>query len=215
MANRVVGREAGRRRRATPEGQEARRAANRRYRSTPEGLKASRAAARAANRVARDRLRARTEAEADADFRAKWPDGKPCYGCGEVLPANAYLRNWTTTDGRERRCALNGCYNRHQNLKKWGRLVMGWIARGLDPDHCAYCLRPIGPGDRDVDHFIAVARGGTDDPSNLCPSCPDCNRGQGGKFDRDAFEWLAATHPDRVDFFRELFPELNLEPSIP
>ncbi len=83
-----------------------------------------------------------------------------------------------------------------------------WRDRGLDPDRCAYCLRPIGPGDRDVDHFVPVARGGADDPSNLCPSCPDCNRGPGGKFDRDPFEWLAEAHPDRLDFFRALFPEV-------
>lgn len=37
---------------------------------------------------------------------------------------------------------------------------------------CAYC------GDRATgyDHIIPVSKGGTDDPNNLVPCCPDCNR---------------------------------------
>lgn len=50
--------------------------------------------------------------------------------------------------------------------------------------HCAYCGQEISIKDMQVDHFIAVARNwpdgwlskrGTDDISNLMPSCRACN----------------------------------------
>jgi len=43
--------------------------------------------------------------------------------------------------------------------------------------HCAYCGRYIEFKDMQVDHFIPKNRGehGTDDISNLMPSCRTCN----------------------------------------
>jgi hypothetical protein len=48
---------------------------------------------------------------------------------------------------------------------------------------CAYCGRPIGEKEMQADHFIPYMNGkGGDDPSNLMPSCADCNlaKGNGG-----------------------------------
>lgn len=188
-------------RRSTLAGREAIRAANRRFRSTPEGREATNAASRRAHHAALNRLRARTEAEADADFRAKWPGGKPCPGCGELLPASAFHRQWTTTDGRQRRCDRNGCRHRHARQKQLDKLRAHWVARGLDPDLCAYCGEaPI----EHVDHFYPSSKGGPDHPDNYVGSCPKDNL---AKSDRDPFEWLAAAHPDRLDFFRALFTQ--------
>lgn len=155
---------ANRRFQASPEGREAHNAANRRHRSTPAGLEANRKAAREGNRVARDRRRARTPEKADADFLAKWPDGKPCQSCGEILPATAFYRNSTEIDGRERRCMP--CTIAHQAAKRWAKLEPTWLSRGLSPSVCGYCLTPIGPGNRHVDHFHPVAKGGPDRPDN-------------------------------------------------
>lgn len=40
---------------------------------------------------------------------------------------------------------------------------------------CAYCGKPLAPKELRVDHFIPVCDGGTDDITNLVPSCVDCN----------------------------------------
>ena len=37
----------------------------------------------------------------------------------------------------------------------------------------------IGETVTEVDHVIPVAKGGTDDPSNLVPACGPCNRAKG------------------------------------
>ncbi|MFS6529138.1 HNH endonuclease [Microbacterium aurugineum] len=170
------------------------RAANRRHRSGPEG----REAVNAASRAIRDRRRARTPEQADTDFLAKWPTGKPCRSCGEVLPAEAFRRNWTETDGRDRRCDRNGCRARDYRLKQLARVA---DRRGLPKGRCAYC--ETGPVDH-IDHFYPVSKGGPDHIDNMVQACAPCNL---TKSDRDPWEYLAEHHPDRLDFFRALFKE--------
>ena len=41
--------------------------------------------------------------------------------------------------------------------------------------HCAYCGREISLKDMQVDHKIPKSNGGSDDFSNLMPSCRICN----------------------------------------
>lgn len=43
---------------------------------------------------------------------------------------------------------------------------------------CQYCGRRSPEVLLEVDHIVAVAKGGTDDPINLTTSCWDCNRGK-------------------------------------
>lgn len=45
---------------------------------------------------------------------------------------------------------------------------------------CAYCHRGLRE-DYTIDHIVAVANGGTNDPSNLQLTCPDCNSDKGAK----------------------------------
>lgn len=41
--------------------------------------------------------------------------------------------------------------------------------------HCAYCGRPIKKDEMQIDHLVPKARKGTNDITNLMPSCPSCN----------------------------------------
>lgn len=41
--------------------------------------------------------------------------------------------------------------------------------------HCAYCGKKIRYEDMQIDHVVPKAHGGTDDISNLYPSCRRCN----------------------------------------
>lgn len=194
----ALSREANNRYRATTEGRAARneatRRANRRYRAIPGYTETVSAAARA-------KRRARTEQQADEDFARLRPGGKPCTGCAEFLPAEAFVRNWIATDGRESRCDRNGCRKRRQRQKQRAKLEVVWLEKGLPTGQCGYCLdAPI----EHIDHFVASSKGGADHADNYVGACAPCNL---NKSDRDPFEWLAATHPQRVDFFRALFPQ--------
>lgn len=55
---------------------------------------------------------------------------------------------------------------------------------------CAYCKTPIGFDELEFDHFVPVKLGGMTEPSNMLPSCSTCNRGRGGKFDKEPHAWL-------------------------
>jgi hypothetical protein len=78
-----------------------------------------------------------------------------------------------------------------------------WIAQGIDPDLCIYCLSaPF----QEIEHFVPRSKGGANEVANMFPSCRECNRGQGsGKFARDPWGWLEEFHPDRLAYFREFF----------
>lgn len=78
-----------------------------------------------------------------------------------------------------------------------------WISRSIDPDLCIYCQH--GPFE-EIEHFVPRARGGSDDFSNLFPSCIKCNRGATvGKWDKDPWEWLRQHHKKRLPYFERLF----------
>lgn len=55
---------------------------------------------------------------------------------------------------------------------------------------CAYCKTPVSFEELEFDHFISIGNGGKTEPSNMLPSCWKCNRGKGGKFDKDPYQWL-------------------------
>jgi len=41
---------------------------------------------------------------------------------------------------------------------------------------CHSCERPLGPRDQwELDHIVALSKGGTDDDSNLAPCCSWCH----------------------------------------
>lgn len=70
----------------------------------------------------------------------------------------------------------------------------------------------------EVDHVIAVALGGSDDPSNLITSCEDCNQGKSSvaidgplveDIARDAIRWAKAI--EKAAQYREMEQEITDE----
>lgn len=55
---------------------------------------------------------------------------------------------------------------------------------------CAYCKTPVGFDELEFDHFIPIQMGGKTEPKNMLPACSNCNRGRGGKFDKEPHTWL-------------------------
>ena len=53
---------------------------------------------------------------------------------------------------------------------------------------CAYCGQPYGA--YHVDHVVALSRGGSNGPDNICLACPPCNLSKGSK---GLLEWLCYT----------------------
>lgn len=60
----------------------------------------------------------------------------------------------------------------------------------LCSNSCAYCKTPVSFDELEFDHFIPIKLGGMTEPKNMLPSCSNCNRGRGGKFDKDPQVWL-------------------------
>lgn len=63
---------------------------------------------------------------------------------------------------------------------------------------CAYCGTPTPFDVIEFDHFIPVKLGGKTEVKNMLPVCMKCNRGRGGKFERDAEEWLTWKFGDAI-----------------
>lgn len=70
-----------------------------------------------------------------------------------------------------------------------------------DNHACRYCGATAPDATLTVDHVLAVALGGKDDPSNLVTACRDCNSGKSatpadaaivGDVQQDAIRWSAA-----------------------
>ena len=55
---------------------------------------------------------------------------------------------------------------------------------------CAYCGKPVEFLKIEFDHFIPIKSGGKTHPSNMLPCCKKCNHGIGGKYHKEALEWL-------------------------
>lgn len=71
----------------------------------------------------------------------------------------------------------------------WGGMMRQW--EDDDTFACVYCGAPFA----EVDHIMPLSRGGAHVLDNLVPSCVPCNRGVGGKHDREPREWLAERYP--------------------
>ena len=64
--------------------------------------------------------------------------------------------------------------------------------------HCAYCGRQIEYKDMQVDHITSKRNGGTDDISNLNPSCRLCNHYKSAEGLNAWRDWLLAGVIDRL-----------------
>lgn len=65
-------------------------------------------------------------------------------------------------------------------------------------NRCAYCGTKINSRTVEFDHFFPISKGGKTLPSNMVPSCVECNRGVGGKKAKDTFEWLCKKYGNDI-----------------
>lgn len=163
--------------RANPERvrENGRKQARRRYERDPSSHRAR----MKATAVARA---ARSEAEVKAAQARLRPDGlKKCRVCALDRPLVEFSLDRKRADGLQPEC--RACNNR--GLLDVPGLLTLW--EDLDLWRCVYCDGPF----QHVDHSLARARGGTDDPENLVPACATCNL---SKSDRSLGEFLRATY---------------------
>ncbi|QIG58523.1 HNH endonuclease [Arthrobacter phage DrSierra] len=152
------------------------------------------------------KLAARSEDEVEAVRRFMHPFGtKQCRICREARPLGDFPRNVRTRDGLTPDC--RDCNLGAQRRRATGHATAEWDERGLYA--CAYCGTPETVNEErvaalDVEHVVPRAHADLvdfdlDDPGNLVPGCPDCNRGAGGKFDRPVLDFVEALYPGLLD----------------
>lgn len=106
--------------------------------------------------------------------------------------ANSRARRWSKTESGKK---SSRSIWRRQTAKKKNAYIL-WL-----PEHeqkaydyfggrCAYCGKSIDFLKTEFDHFVPIKLGGKTHPNNMLPCCHKCNHGTGGKFSRDALEWL-------------------------
>lgn len=72
-------------------------------------------------------------------------------------------------------------YNRAKELKLKKEFIRGyelidhWLYNQIDPYTCFYCEKSLGKT-WELDHALAVSRGGSHIKCNLVPACMPCNR---------------------------------------
>ena len=141
------------------------------------------------SRIHRERMRVRTEEQILADRARLRPRGvKLCRGCRQELPLDRFGQNRISIDGLEAEC--RPCHTARVNGRLLRRAAPAMEA--FDIWACVYCQRPYD----DIDHVIPRAAGGTNDAWNLRPSCSECNRGLGGKFDRPVLDFVLSKYPE-------------------
>lgn len=112
----------------------------------------------------------------------------------------SYDRNDGARKAREWVSTEKGKASRRSTMRRvWAKRRGGYVKFELEDEQriydifnqsCAYCKTPIGFDELEFDHFVPVKKGGKTEPSNMLPSCPACNRGKGGKRDKDPYQWL-------------------------
>jgi 5-methylcytosine-specific restriction endonuclease McrA len=84
------------------------------------------------------------------------------------------------------------------------RVYISWLksdehfAYDLFDHKCAYCGTEIEFLTLEFDHFVPIKLGGLTEPKNMVPCCYVCNHGDGGKFAKDALEWLTEKFGERI-----------------
>jgi hypothetical protein len=104
----------------------------------------------------------------------------------------AYLRSPAGKAGMRMFWRIFGPKPKHRRHPRFNGDLLEAV-RKKTPGLCFYCgkeFRPLDPYHPDamtVDHYVALARGGSDELDNLVPACRRCN---GRKRDGDAEEFM-------------------------
>jgi 5-methylcytosine-specific restriction endonuclease McrA len=103
--------------------------------------------------------------------------------------ANIISSRWRAQNPEKMRECQQNWLNRHPGIQRvWGAARRARVLQAegshstrdikrlfsLQRGHCAACRKSIKPG-YEIDHIIALARGGSNYPSNLQLLCPKCN----------------------------------------
>lgn len=122
------------------------------------------------------------------------PEGqqRQCATCGGVYPATpdyfiARKRGarWLTSDCRN--CIqAKGITNRAKRLAVEGKVTPQDLSKKFREQggQCFYCRKNVGRrvAPWHADHFIPLSKGGTNHPSNIVITCPQCNLSKHAKF---------------------------------
>jgi 5-methylcytosine-specific restriction endonuclease McrA len=65
---------------------------------------------------------------------------------------------------------------KYKRMKSNKRKLIKSILWDSQPHQCAYCKKPfLDKSEATLDHIVPKCRAGTDDLSNLCLACKECN----------------------------------------
>ena len=90
------------------------------------------------------------------------------------------------------------------------------FAYDLFNHQCAYCGFQIELLTLEFDHFVPIKLGGKTEPGNMVPCCYVCNHGSGGKFAKDALEWLTEKFGERIALliYKDVKKKLSLARQV-
>jgi predicted nucleic acid-binding Zn ribbon protein len=95
-----------------------------------------------------------------------------CEWCGKSITQNMDTQRWcsrtckTRGNNRKRRARERGALGQYSNAQ----VIDLWLALGMC---CAYCDEPTMSVT--ADHIVSLARGGSNDITNIAPACSPCN----------------------------------------
>jgi 5-methylcytosine-specific restriction endonuclease McrA len=146
-----------------------------------------------------------------------FPSGETqiCSICEAILPLERFSRNGRKDGYRRPEC--RSCqHNRSKEINPNYQNTFGSVAarerRELsraDVDYfkvlkfrsqegiCVYCMAKMTIQNCHLDHKMPLARGGSDDPSNLQVLCARCNREKHSKSHEEYLFWLRQVGVDR------------------
>lgn len=132
----------------------------------------------------RTKNRNRTTEEILEDQKRLRPDGtKKCSECGLVKYLSEYPTSLHRADGLRRMC--RPCKNSITIATKQLKPVKYWKQNNI-PLECYIC----GGDYEDAEHVVPKSLGGSNNMTNILPSCVECNRGSRGKWNNSLEEWL-------------------------
>jgi len=123
-----------------------------------------------------------------------------CKNCERENRMEMYDKNDGAARARKWLRTENGKKSKSATMRKvWAKRRGNYIKFDLEDEEkiyklcnecCAYCRSYVSFDELEFDHFIPIELGGMTEPKNMLPSCKTCNRGRGGKFNKDPYQWL-------------------------
>ena len=133
--------------------------------------------------------------------RTRWDELRGwCKSCERKKNSEYYDKNDGAKKAREYSKTENGKKSKSAVMRRmWMKKRSYYVKFELEDEQyvyelcnrcCAYCKNLVEFENIEFDHFIPIKLGGKTETSNMLPSCKECNRGRGGKFDKDPYQWL-------------------------